>query len=259
MLNNLQMILENSKVEASTDALPLVNTVLNVAVFRPMLFSTPMVQALLNGTKTQTRRLVKFPSDYYGGEVYPNGTWGLKYETKDDCGSEIIKRVYPKFNIGDIIWVRETYCDGLIVDRGGNETPKILYKATYNNEFEIYDHDGELMEIKWKPSLFMPKEACRLWLKVTNVRAEKLNEITETDAVNEGVGRRIVKTSIGQTYIGYENYNKMQADDVHYYRNPAFSFESLWEKINGKGSWNINPWVFVYDFEVTTVRPYGFI
>lgn len=244
------MILENSKVEASTDALPLVNTVLNDAVFRPMLFSTTMVQALLEGRKTQTRRLVKFPNDFFGGTVYSNGTWGLKYESKDDCESRIFKRLYPKFNIGDIIWVRETFCDGSIVDRNEAKTEKVIYKATYKNDFEIYDHDGELTEIKWKPSLFMPKDACRLWLKVTNVRCEPLHNITEHDAINEGV-----LTNHG----GYEMYSFSKPYTRNYCLTAKDSYVTLWDKINGLGSYNQNPWVFVYEFDVTTKRPFGFI
>ena len=261
MLKNLQMILENSKVESTSESLPLVNTMLNDAVFRPMLFSTPMVQALLEGRKTQTRRLVKFPNDFLGGTVYSNGTLGLKYESKDDCENRIFKRLYPKFNIGDIIWVRETHVSNYNAD---THIDGYIYKASYTGN-----------SILWTPSLFMKKDACRLWLKVTDVRAEPLHNISETDAINEGIFYKDYgRTCFHNGMMG--NIGKCTMPDSTHPLKPGWSYQdtksdmecllsaksayaNLWEKINGKGSWGINPWVFVYDFEVTTERPFGFI
>jgi hypothetical protein len=130
--------------------------------FIPILFSTPMVQAILDGKKTQTRRIVKpQPQDvthYEDGTVvwHPN----------------VIKSPYE---VGDVLWVRETFfCTKyyehtpLFKDKG-----KYVYKATENF---IGLH-------KWKPSLFMPKKACRLFLHVKNIRVELLQDISEQDAI----------------------------------------------------------------------------
>jgi hypothetical protein len=175
--------------------------------------------------------LVKFPDNYFGGEVYSNGRFGLKYESKDDCGSQIFWRLNAPINIGDIIWVRETFKNTEFLNIT-DLNHKYVYKADYKPLLES-------KKCPWKPSLFMPKDACRLWLKVINVRVERLNDISGEDAIQEGI---IIDSmwpmAIGDAYRAYK---------------------TLWEKINGKGSWDINPWVFVYDFEVTNERPYGLI
>lgn len=252
------MIIENSSDEATTDALPIVNTVLNKAVFRPMLFSTPMVQALLNGTKTQTRRLK-------GLEIANNHNYYLEYKGLSSLWDETLKNkgvcfvfnpndkspknlVFDRLiqcspiNIGDIIWVRETF--------GMEHSTNLL-----NVKFPIYKTDSNSYLIdKWKSSLFMPKYVCRLWLKVTNVRIERLQDISEQDALNEGIICEWIElTTMTFTAMDYLT-GKMKFDF-----SAKDSYKSLWEKINGKDSWDKNPWVFVYDFEVTTERPYGFI
>ena len=226
------------------------NTGLADAVFRPMLFSTPMVKALLDGSKTQTRRIVN-PSpviDKDSGSVY-DGKLKSSYDIHN--WKESFINDYSKCRVGDIIWVRETH--------------------TYHRNYWHYRADtgspGEELRqeyiksgcdsAKWKPSLFMPKEACRLFLKVTDVRIERLQNISEEDAISEGILKSIVKSAIFQTYLGYQNYCVQDAEDDLFYRNPIDSYESLWRKINGKDSWADNPFVFVYSFERVEC-PHGF-
>lgn len=126
--------------------------------FVPMLFSTEMVEAILNGTKTETRRIIKFPKDYDGKKVFDNGTLGIKYSSNDfeDC----LKRLAPKININDIIWVRETF---QITDflHPTDENYGYIYKASENGK--EWQKNSE--NWKWKPSLFMKKDACRIFLK----------------------------------------------------------------------------------------------
>lgn len=153
---------------------------------KPILFSTPMVQAILKGQKRQTRRVVKPPK-----------------KSTD----------MPPHRPGDILWVRETW-----------QHTKILNLHPSDEDYGyVYRADGGDWEYidgwKWRPSIFMPKEACRLWLKVTNVRVERLQSISEADAKAEGF------------------------DSVD-------SFFALWQKINGTESLAANPWVWVYEFEV---------
>jgi hypothetical protein len=154
---------------------------------KPMIFSNPMVQALLNGTKTQTRRICPV-------QPIDNRNWkhSILVETTDKDEKKNVGKIHfcllkneftiaelddrffkPVAKVGDIIWVRETYRD--IEQDFGN--PRYEYKATEN--INLID--------KWKPSLFMPKDACRLWLKVVNIRIEKLHQITDEDARSEGV------------------------------------------------------------------------
>lgn len=215
----------------------LANTVLADAVFRPILFSTAMVQAILDGRKTQTRRIIKPQPSKQLFDV-KMGYWSEEPEN--------LKHPYVKgkYQVGDIMWVRETFEIvpiemAAITENYSDVRKKIKYKAD----------DGEAF-IKWKPSIFMPKEACRIFLKVTNVRVERLQDISEQDAIAEGI-EEIAKTTRQSIYKNYI------PDDILGFAAPENSFKSLWESINGKESWNKNPWVFVYDFE-RIERPLGF-
>jgi hypothetical protein len=181
----------------------------------PILFSAPMVRAILDGRKSQTRRIVKFPKDFDGRAVYDNHPFGLKYSLQD----ETIRRLFPKWNIGGILWVRETW--------RRNDLPTgypYEYRATA-------EQDMTPIEGPWKPSIFMPREACRIRLEVTDVRVERLHDVTDADALAEGV---LVRQNI---FITGELTG---------------AYKSLWESINGKGSWGKNPWVWIVEFKLLT-------
>lgn len=176
--------------------------------FKPILFSTPMVQAILDGRKTQTRRVIK-----------PQPLDVVTYADQRVWYPEVIKCPYE---VGDILWVRETFTNS-------EEYPFIFYKA-----------DADDVSIKWKPSIFMPKSACRLFLQVKSVRVERLQDITEEDAIAEGAkhGRFYGLGQIGGSI--------------------REGFFELWETINRKGSVNKNPWVWVIEFEKIE-KPENFI
>jgi len=178
--------------------------------FKPILFSTPMVQAILDGTKTQTRRIVKEPKGFIGKWLFQNVDY---VRTRVKC---------PYGKVGDVLWVRETFTNS-------EEYPFIFYKA-----------DADDVSIKWKPSIFMPKEACRLFLQVKNIRVERLQDISEQDAIAEGAkhGRFYGLGQIGGS--------------------TREGFFELWETINKKGSVNKNPWVWVIEFEKIE-KPENFI
>jgi hypothetical protein len=168
---------------------------------KPIIFSTLMVQAILAGKKTQTRRVIKPQPDSRGLR-----TTNVMYE---DLHGREIKFSYGQ--IGDILWVRETwfYAEGYFI-----------YKADCHENYEIN---------KWKPSIFMPKEACRIRLKIINIRVEKLQNISESDASAEGL----------QDYYGKRTP----------YSSNIIRYSDLWEEINGKDSWLLNPWVWVIEFK----------
>lgn len=193
---------------------------------KPILFSTPMVQANLEGRKTQTRREVKVPKGYYEIATYFNKEGHLQYiEASNETGTDIVI-IKPKYQVGDILWVRETW------NHWGDGTgfaPKYVYRAT--------DLIG--LGHNWKPSIFMPKEAARILLKVTNLRVERLNDILETDAIDEGIELQL-KPNFYKNYL----HGMLPCPAVK-------SFETLWESINGKDSWNKNPFVWVYEYELT--------
>lgn len=213
----------------------------------PMLFKTEMVEAILNGNKTETRRIIKFPKDYDGEKVFDNGSFGIKYTSNDfeDC----VKRLAPKINVNDIIWVRETFqiTDFLHLS---DENYGYIYKASENGK--EWGKNSE--NWKWKPSLFMPKEACRIFLKVVSVHVERLHDIDEQSAINEGI-LMDVKLPIAdfKTKTLYRDYRNETAGCA----DARSSYMTLWQKINGKDSWDQNPFVWVYKFE-RTEKPLNF-
>lgn len=202
------------------------------AVCRPILFSTPMVQAILAGQKTMTRRILKVK----GCKPFvPDNTWDI------DTISKWNKDYHPYGKVGDILWVRESYYEPIFEGLNG----KYYYKA---------DLEKQGWNFKWKPSLFMPKDACRLFLEITDIRIERLQEISDEDCKSEGIKREIF-TPIGEECYYFYPCNDLRDDS--YLDSPKTSFYSLWKSINGQQSWDDNPFVWVISFKVVE-RPYGF-
>lgn len=212
---------------------------------RPILFSAPMVRAILNDRKYQTRRIVKpQPPASCRYEIngnhnkaicladdsvdVPERPWFVPpYVDKAQCYVEC-----PYGQPGDRLWVRETWAPMSTFDPSP-ETGAV-YKAD--------DHPSQkVIPAKWKPSIHMPRWASRITLEVTGVTVERLRDISEADAFAEGI-----ETSSNGVYF---------MDYTHGIANackPEFSFMTLWESINGKGSWDVNPWVWVVSFERVT-------
>lgn len=114
------------------------------------------------------------------------------------------------------------------------------------------------------PSIHMPKSFCRIWLEIEDIKLERLHDITEEDAINEGIERKVVSDEIDHIYAGkvhyrYKNYLADIGDDDQWYRNPIDSFASFWISINGFDSWKLNPWVWVIKSKHTYNRPEGFL
>jgi hypothetical protein len=178
---------------------------------RPILFSTPMIQAILDGKKTMTRRVVKF-----------NDTGRVKLRHKNwHIEDENVVLGCPYGQVGDSLWVRETF----VKDADHN----IHYKA---------DSIPPWKDTKWKPSIFMPRWASRITLEITNIRVERLQEITEEDAIKEGMKPNKFENGFGQIYpSGGKTPHKR-------------AFAILWDSINGdKHPWASNPWVWCIEFQ----------
>lgn len=184
---------------------------------KPILFNTEMVQAILDGRKTCTRRVVKLPKNMSGRPVGKNGDIGFMY-----LGG--IKR--PPYQQGDILYVRETWCKGSWM----NEKERYYYKA-----------DDDDFHCVWHPSIHMPKEAARIWLKVTDVRVERLQKITEDGAKAEGaIDNR------GLIHSPENEYDRIHTAREH--------FIEIWDSTIKKSDldrygWDANPWVWVIEFE----------
>ena len=201
--------------------------------FIPILFSTAMVNAILSGDKSMTRRVVSKRNSYCGSGLFDELNFkdvvrdGLKSDyqyLKAACDiDETRHRVYYKGEVGDVLWVRETFAEY-------HGCP--IYKADEKWKSIV---DGDL--VKWKPSLFMPKVHCRIFLEIVAVKAEQVNNISEEDAKNEGVAFN--KEWMLMDYM------------IQMYRCITFkeSFKSLWQKINGVESWNENPYVWAICFK----------
>lgn len=194
--------------------------------FKPILFSTPMVQAIMEGRKTMTRRTVK-------------GT-ALEWLAPDMFTPEFVadkeNDLCPYGQVGDVLFVRETFQHTKILNINmEDESYGFVYKADMGGWENI---EGW----KWKPSLFMPKSACRIFLKITNIRVERLQDIKEDDAILEGIEIDTSHNSVVRHWKDYLNKNKAVTTAVG-------SFITLWKSINGEQSWNDNPFVWVISFE----------
>lgn len=199
---------------------------------KPILFNGDMVRAILDGRKTVTRRVVKPQPEL----VYVNGEQRdivnrdqIAFKVMDKGGKDCY--TFPPYQLGDILYVRETWCYG-------SDTTQILFEPEpraydIQNKADYPHIDKDL--IRWRPSIHMPKEAARIWLKVTNVRVERLQDITTDQIEAEGI-----KTE--------HPYRPLNGEEKLY------AFSQLWastvkeEDINRYG-WQANPFVWVIEFE----------
>lgn len=178
-----------------------------------------MVQAILDGRKTQTRRIIKpQPSAYCSEFIAVESHYLATHDNDMTCDPGTWK---PKYQVGDVLYVRETW---QITDflHPSDELYGYIYKASENGK----DWESFSENWNWRPSIHMPKEAARIFLKVTDVKAERLQDISEADAIAEGC------PSGGSWPTA-----------------PSIQFSHLWMDINGPESWNQNPWVWAYTFE----------
>ena len=193
---------------------------------KPILFSGPMVRAILEGRKTQTRRVLKVPETHgHFVGIYAPGLSAVFSCNATGPNDDVSIRLYSK---GDLLWVREAFCYDVVerppYDVNGNPTCEeiVRYRATDKDEGTA----------KWKPSIHMPRWASRITLEVTAVKVERLQDISEEDAKAEGVTLSPER----------ENRRRWQ----HPY---GYQFQELWNSINGPGSWDANPWVAAYSFK----------
>lgn len=210
---------------------------------RPILFNTEMVRAILYGSKTQTRRIIKpQPTNPQWNNIGWVG-WddGHGYQMKAPC------------NPGDILWVRETW----VFDSGDEDygTGCFMYKADMPIHIDAKDTaHGDDVDItaedyKWHPSIHMPKEAARIFLRVKDVRVEKLQDITVLDAINEGCcGTICDHANANPTLRCTDCYN------TGWLESPDTEFALLWDTTVKKTDlpvygWEANPWVWVIEFE----------
>ena len=234
---------------------------------KPILFNTQMVRAIIDGKKTETRRIIKpqpcmklaysysgFNEGYW---FYPSKNawryWGERFKRPDDFPEEDENKSWrPPYHTDDILYVRETFAP-MYKSKDSDEIVGYMYKEQTLEEYDKMYPDGKdyYWEGKWKPSIHMPKEAARIWLTVKNVYTERLQDITVRSAIREGI-------TFPHCVCGNKGDGKCPIDSVLLkdcpMENMDQSFEKLWDetvpypykKIYG---WSANPFVWVIEFE----------
>ena len=222
---------------------------------RPILFSTPMVQALIDGRKTQTRRVIKpqpqtipqvpMPLNDFCKEMERLTKEGNGMIHTSGAGKGLAFPLCPYGQPGDLLWVREKHYPRFV--KGGIEGFKRHYPELHPWIYFASEPDYDTRGHGWKPSIHMPKSAARIWLQVTGVRVERLQDIHEDDARAEGIEyQNRINGGAWKCYKDTAGISK----DLLFCIDPSSSFRSLWSSINGPGSWELNPWVWVVEFEV---------
>lgn len=211
-----------------------------IQIAKPILFNTDMVLAILDGRKMVTRRLIKpQPKSklcyaFAGSHkkdirrwVYPSKTahefWGEEFKLPDDITEEELKKKWnPPYHADDILYVRETWGEGY-------EEGTYIYKA--DDKLANLPEFKESSKLIYHPSIHMPKEAARVWLKVKNVRVERLQDAKYFDFINEGIPYKQYEWEIREDFQKLWNYTIKKSDLDRY-------------------GWDANPWVWVIEFEV---------
>ena len=239
---------------------------------KPILFSAPMVRAILDGSKSQTRRVVKLKSHHTIEERDDGKPWPWMYDGDRDADHWL---PCPYGQPGDRLWVRETWGDctkGADI-MGGTKYDAPWYRADAD-AYGLLGHDGlgavYSEEIKWRPSIHMPRWASRITLDITGVRVERLQDISEADAQAEGCDR-LSDDEPGYVHRDDPDFNichrcggtrlytafsgsggALPDTDCLECDTYAKRYRHLWEGINGPGSWNENPWVWAIEFRRVT-------
>lgn len=215
---------------------------------KPILFNTEMVKAILEGNKTTTRRIIKRtpsndePCGYGFWKSYEerDGRWYIKDYTHSPCWLTLEEYInkFSKYHVGDILYVRETWCDRWLPDGFLQGKDRYGYRADGIPTYGYWGNDNQCKDNVWIPSIHMPKKAARIFLKVTDVRIERLQDITEEQAKSEGADMPCYKCETGE----------LTSDSVTL-------FKIIWENTLKKEqikmySWDSNPYTWVIEFEV---------
>lgn len=249
---------------------------------RPILFNQDMVKAILEGRKSSTRRIIKpqppidCHSNFIGAEwrneppsYYDTGdnNWACKY-----CGYGIGldgKSIFhAPYQVGDVLYVRETWCiqaahrfgaDARIEFKAGGIMQKIQFKNSNSQSINRDDYDKFVNKWwnengKWHPSIFMPRAAARIFLKVTNAKVQRVQDITDEEAWKEG---NMIKPLICKgrncndckhATKNYKGWGDCYEGDC---QGARYNFKNLWNSLYEKKGygWDVNPWVWVFEFE----------
>lgn len=246
---------------------------------RPVIFNSEMVRAILDGRKTQTRRVMKVQPK--PSETRPGDFWFSSKKLESmvhvsdftpgnspiaDCHLFFQEHCCPFGQVGDRLWVRETWGvishafdeSDRIIDWVPDRPATAIHEMPFGNgyysghaiyaadgEFAWGDEDGQGERSYWKPSIHMPRKASRILLEITAVRVERMNDISEEDAKAEGV------KPAGDMLPDYPDTFLTPKGD---FATAKVAFQRLWQSIYGEESWAVNPWVWVIEFKQVSAR-----
>lgn len=246
---------------------------------RGMIFNAEMVRAILDGRKTQTRRIMKPQPEPCprGGHWWPSNVFKTMLHVEEEMQNGkggwggLVGDACPFGDVGDRIWVREAYrfpasLDDVSPTGVGEMAVATGYRKPWAPTF--YEFTGTFSD-GWKgfetppkvsdggklrPSIHMPRWASRILLEITDVRVERLNAISEEDAQREGVHTEVWdQTVVARNYAARDEFFQFWSEDMPHYveMNQLYrsSFRSLWESIYGAENWQANPWVWVIEFK----------
>lgn len=205
---------------------------------RPILFNTAMVQSILSGRKTQTRRIAKDVTfNEKTGFCCKGWAHGIGSSYKETMNHILTSKYGPCLAVGDRLWVRETF---------GDCGTRLTYKADVND-------GAHCMVKRWIPSIHMPRWACRIILEITGLRVERLQDISESDALAEGIQSFYGQGDAPQCFgIKAEYCGFGTTGSWNFCSTPVEAFKQLWYSTGGQ--WSANPWVWVIEFKVLTTN-----
>lgn len=219
---------------------------------RGIIFNAEMVRAVLEGRKTQTRRIMKVQPEVIPqeSECGAPGFWIPWNEGKTMVRNKDMRIACPFGLKGDRLWVRETFR----VHSRATDVATLVYRASERQSWTQQTHrvpavncNKPVSPENWTPSIHMPRWASRITLEITGVRVERLQDISESDAVAEGIEPLPLEPGMPQFY--HEYFPIGIKNGLRCNMSAASSFSGLWEAIYGKESWQANPWVWVVEFK----------
>lgn len=232
----------------------------NSIKYRPILFSAPMVRAILEGRKAQTRRVVKnIPKIYDSWDLTVHECYDVMMSDDKDAAIFLAAgdqgwadwHECPYGKPGDRLYVRETWAPADAIMGDGPMDPPCVIACRADetmwlpNGKKLDTYGVNFDKIHWRPSIHMPRAAARIILEITGVRVERLTAISEADALAEGVKMKVAYKDDDEIAQGFEDY--LINDHLAY--DARRSFATLWKSINGPESWDANPWVWVVSFK----------
>ncbi|MFC7776733.1 hypothetical protein ACFQW4_06640 [Pantoea sp. GCM10028869] len=220
---------------------------------RGIIFNAEMVRAVLEGRKTQTRRAIKH-QPFIDGDFWKmdHAGWGRGLQlAPHGAKAELYLANHCPFGaVGDRLWVRETFR----VHSRATDVATLVYRASERQSWTQQTHRVPVVNCSkpvspenWTPSIHMPRWASRITLEITGVRVERLQDISESDAVAEGIEPLPLEPDMPQFY--HEYFPIGIKNDLRCNMSAASSFSGLWEAIYGKESWQADPWVWVIEFK----------